>query len=139
MSRAIRLSKPERAIIRTLLSGRTDKVAQSVLDKLLASEVVLEAPSCHKALEWMAEELGNRLIPPPKGAAGVFAQISHRIRMLGLDERQIRRAAGAAGDQWTGLIKAESIIRQADRLLAGPAVESVARAGSFGAPISLED
>jgi hypothetical protein len=47
-----------------------------------------------------------------------YITLQKRINMSGLDADSIKRAAKAAGEQWNGKVKFESLIRQADSLLA---------------------
>lgn len=62
--------------------------------------------------------LGRRLIVPEHPPALFYITLQKRINMSGLDGNSIKRAAEAAAEQWGGKVKFESLIRQADSLLA---------------------
>lgn len=144
--KSIRLSAAEHSLLREVLlpctgpglSAKTSKTAQSILDKLQAATKVSLGISAKDAIAAWRSVLGSRLIEPPQGAAGVFAQIHRRLAALGLTEDQCRRAAVAAGVRWKGPIRAESIARQADALLSDEAPDDVGN-GTFGLAVSMSD
>jgi hypothetical protein len=65
--------------------------------------------------------LGRRLVLPaafPRCGQSWYVQLQNRINASGLTAAHLTAAANVAADQWRGPIKAESLIRQADVLLA---------------------
>lgn len=133
MARAVRLTKPERELIRNAIrvycspwgeqTKGTQKAADGVIQKLDQSEappekVAREYASVQEALTAFQSVLGRRLVIPPNGAGPVFAKMQAQIKSLGLTREQCRLAAMEAGKQWSqGSIKAQSIINQAEQLL----------------------
>lgn len=125
---AVRLTKAERELIRTLVNGcepKQRRVADGLLEKLAASEVPRkkEGPSVHVVIEVFRGVLGRRLITPPAPSPAWYAQQSAQLARMGMTVELCRRAAQVAAEVWQGPIRAESIIRQADKLLHEQAYE----------------
>lgn len=132
MARGFRPTKPERAAIKhaieytklhTAFSKGELKAADSVLEKLVACE----APQVKSrsgllvrdAITAFRSVIDRRLIAPPAGANGLFAQMQNRLNALGLTYEQCVTIATQANTEWkSGNIKVESLIRQAEVLLA---------------------
>lgn len=130
MAKGVRFTKSERESLKSVLShvyltdygSRIVKDAASILEKLeLAEMPVKKAPglSVNDAIAAFREVLGQRLLAPGYQAVGVLAQMKNRIQALGLTRDDCVRVATVAGAQWQGVIRAESLVRQADKLLAG--------------------
>lgn len=146
--KSIRLTVVEHALLSDVLTTMAqstydakpgkNRTARRILDKLQAAAKVSLGISAKDAIAAWRSVLGSRLIEPPSGASGVFAQIHRRLAALGLTEDQCRRAAVAAGVRWKGSIKAESIARQADVLLSDEAPDDVGN-GTFGLAVSMRD
>ena len=96
---------------------------QSAVEKVEASEFPSKKPptefSVTAAINAFRGVLRDRLIVPPYSAVGVLAAMKRRIVALGLTEESCTQVARAAAEQWRGPIRAESLVRQADALLAG--------------------
>lgn len=95
---------------------------ESVLSKLDAAEVAPRkkstALSVGAAIEVLRGVLGRRLVlPPGKLTAGWCAQMSNFLGKYGLTHELLKTAAVQASYEWQGNIKAESVIRQADKLI----------------------
>jgi hypothetical protein len=142
VARPVRFTAVERRTVGEALTLLEDhfgavnrRAIASVRTKLEASELpVRRGLPVARAIEAFRGVLGGRLIEPPSSASGVFAAMQKRLTALGLTIDNCAEVARAAGGAWTGAIKAESIIRQADRLLSGnPGTELRA------APIRLDD
>lgn len=123
MAGAIRLTKAEREYLRTWLTatGVMDfgkagaKVKVSLLAKLDKSEKPkTEGLGVKEAVGAFQGVLGDRLILP---MGAVWGMMQNRIKALGLTVEQCSAIASAAGTQWSGRIKAESLVRQAEKLL----------------------
>jgi hypothetical protein len=147
----IRFTKAERAVIRYMLSGPSDsllasekKAAASVLEKLDLSELVKGKKrsaglGAARACEVFAQVLGPRLVRPPPGAVEIYGAIGNRVRQLALTEEDCHYIATKASHLWTGMIKAESIVRNAEMLMAvdvGTPAKPVSR---VAAPVGMED
>lgn len=151
MAGAIRLTKAEREFLLNevpfvrecaLQSGnkRAMKVADAIIAKLEAAEKPRgSGVPAAQAVEAFREVLGNRLIAPLSGARGVWAQIQNRLNALGLSRMDCVSAAKAAAAEWRGPIKAESIVRQADRLLQAAQLEIPGARGASTAPVEMDD
>lgn len=118
----IRFTKAERQLIRSAIEALSHtKVTESILEKLDRSEVTpkkkREGMSVAAAIEAFRGVLGSRLVLPPNPSAGWYAMQSAQLTRLGMTPDLCRAVAMQAGSIWQGNIKAESIIRQADRLL----------------------
>lgn len=93
-----------------------------VLDEELKKSRKETGYSVRSAIEAAKGVLRSRLVlPAGKPSVVWFVQLQNRINASGLDEALIIKAATAAGEQWRGPVKFESLIRQADTLLAGTA------------------
>lgn len=66
------------------------------------------------AVEAFKGVLGARLVLP---MGSVWGMMQNRIRALGLSEGDCTRIATVAAAEWAGRIKAESLVRQAEKLL----------------------
>lgn len=133
----MRLTKAERELLDALLDldvrdltddvrerARFDKARLSLVAKLEAAEKPRgTGVAVAAAVEAFREVLGNRLIAPLSSARGVWAQMQNRLNALGLSRMDCISAAKVAGVEWRGAIKAESIVRQADRLLQAAQLE----------------
>lgn len=131
-ARAVSFTKPEREFLlaglgpggwNTALFKHGEKLAASVIEKLELSEFAAKKPShdltVNAAINAFRGVLRDRLIVPPYSAVGVLAAMKRRIVALGLTEETCAQVARAAAEQWRGPIRAESLVRQADALLAG--------------------
>lgn len=112
MPTAIRLAKPERALLVKLLEDDAEKhplvgakVRDAVLDKILKSE--LTKPKARPpGIGWraaanaMGEVLGSSLALPPNPDAGWCARMSGRIRDQGLSEDDFRLIARLWKAKW---------------------------------------
>jgi hypothetical protein len=127
---------------RATLRGTPDKRAlESVRTKLEVSALVKgkgRAPgiSVRAATDAFRRVLGDRLVLPPSGAAGVFAAMGKRLALLNLTEDDCEHVARAAAARWRGPVKAESLIRQAETLLSD-APQGTAPQGT--PPLEMED
>lgn len=130
MAKGLRLTKSERQSLKTLLDpvninvgnygNRLVKDAASILDKLELAEMPVAKGTyltVNDAIDAFAGVLGKRLIAPTFQAVGVRAQMKNRIQALGLTRADCVTVAKVAGAQWQGAIRAESLVRQADKLL----------------------
>src|SRR5690606_29631606 len=98
---------------------------ESALKKLELAEMPvkqrgLTVPDAIKAFR---EVLGPRLLAPRYEARGVLGQMKNRIQALGLTRDDCITIAKAAAVEWQGVIRAESLVRQADKLLASAQME----------------
>lgn len=125
MARGIRFTKAEREKIKTAIEDRpgydaSNAVNRSILSKLESAELPVKKHglSLQAALEAFRAVLGRRLIAPPAGAGGVFAQMARRVAALGLTLGDCTTVAKVAAVEWQGPVRAESLVRQADKLLA---------------------
>lgn len=125
MAGSIRLTKAEREYLRVVLDNTAlpDRRAphESILEKLEKSELVKGKGRGPTGLGYEAiigalrAAVGDRLIPP---MGGVIGMVTKRVQLLGLTISDIETIGREAALQWQGRIKAESIIRAAERLLA---------------------
>lgn len=123
---AIRLTAKEREFLTRKIDeagcvdAKEEKLRAAVLSKLEASELKVKHTGLliPEAIEAFKEVLGARLVIPPNGAAGVYMQIKRRIVALGLTRGDCTTVAKVAAVEWEGRIKVESLVRQADTLLA---------------------
>lgn len=127
MAGALRFTKAERELIRHALEwlrqgqDKSSKTAESVLEKLELAELPVRKGSyltVPDAISAFREVLGQRLLAPRFEARGVLGQMKNRIQALGLTRQDCITIAKVAGEQWQGVIRAESLVRQADKLLA---------------------
>ncbi len=136
---SIRLTKAERAYLEAALGSDPSKVAGRILEKLERSELVKgrgRAPGlgAQEAIRAFREVLGDRLVLPPPGAAGVYGQMANRLRDMGLTFDDCLTIARAAICWKARRIEAESLIRQAAKLLA----EGPEGAPKASAPLEME-
>lgn len=154
MASAIRLTKAERTVLREALEDWTSvvltevatkdkKIVEGILTKLDLSELGLKKKSTGlavpKAVEAFRGVLGARLIVPPTPGPSWWAQMSRKLADYGLTEGDCRTVAKVAAAQWQGPIRAESLIRQADRLLSMSQQELPIAAKHPKAGIDMED
>lgn len=102
------------------------KLAESVLSKLELAEMPVARGTyltVDDAIEAFSEVLGARLLAPEKKAVGVRSQMKSRIQALGLTRADCTTVAKVAAAKWQGVIRAESLVRQADRLMAESQLE----------------
>lgn len=146
MAVGVRFTKDERSYIRSFMTSDS-KVAQAILDKLDASEMVKSSAKAtgigwKAAADAMREVLGSSLALPPRPDLGWMARMSNRIRELGLTVDDCRIIAiHLKNKRWTSYSFDRSIWI-ADRLLA----EAKASPGSLpepkrwaSAPIGVDD
>jgi hypothetical protein len=103
---------------------RAGRVPESLLDKIERAEMLRAGATkglgAQRAVELFAEVLGSRLVRPPSGAGQSWGAMAARLKTLGLTETDCRTIARVAAAGWRpGPIRAESLVRQADVLLAG--------------------
>lgn len=127
--RAIRFTRAEKELLVELLgpaltaeSLKARKLASVIAAKLVAAEVPkpVSGTSTREAIDAFRRALGNRLIVPPSTAGGVYASMQRRLTDLGIGPADCYEVARIAGVAWDGPIRAESLVRQADKLLGGP-------------------
>jgi len=129
----VRFTKAEREVIKyaigELVSVRKasdHKHLDSVLAKLELAEMPVKKGTyltVPAAIDAFRGVLGNRLVAPPFSALGVLGKMKNRIQALGLTAADCVTVAKVAGAQWQGVIKAESLVNQADKLLAESQLE----------------
>lgn len=130
--RGVRFIKKELERLETVLEQALDlepdstarKELSSIVAKLEAAKKPIDKASftVPMAVRAIREVLGARIVLPPKyPSCGVewFSPLALRIKQLGLNQDDITEATKAAAQRWKGPIRAESIIRQADKLLTG--------------------
>lgn len=148
MARGIRFTKAERAWILGFADGQaaTSKLAASIVAKLEESELPVKRASyltVPDAIAAFRGVLGPRLIAPPFSAAGVMGQMKNRIQALGLTKTDCETIAKVAGVGWQGQIRAESLVRQADKLLTESQlplpVKAAPQPNSNGGAVELDD
>jgi len=123
---SIRFTKPERHVIRSALKWYEISHPQcahidSITEKLDKSEQPKSTGglSVGAAIEAFREVLGARLVVPPNPSAGWYAQLGKKLADSGISRQECVAVAKQAEATWrTGSIKAESLIRQCDVLLA---------------------
>jgi hypothetical protein len=94
---------------------------RSLVEKVKAADAPKDkgcSLSLKIALSAFDEVLGKRLVRPPPGAQAVWAQLTNRLKALGLTRDDCITVAKAAAGEWRGPIKAYSLLNQADTLLA---------------------
>jgi hypothetical protein len=128
VSGKLRLVKVEREVVRMALAEWNPlkqawvNAKESTLDKLDRSELIRgkgrpsTATPIRDVMRVFSGVLGRRLIPPPSSGRQIWAQMQRRVDALGVDLEGCRELAEEAGRRWQGSIKAESIVRQAERL-----------------------
>lgn len=125
--KGIRFTKAERKwLVETLEQCRTTALTAMVRDTILAKLELAEMPVANKqygvtvtdAITAFRETLGRRLIAPPFAAVGVLSQMKNRLAALGLTRGDCTTIAKVAAATWRGPVRAESLVRQADKLLA---------------------
>ena len=145
MAKGTRFTKSERELIRLGVLGLPSqgmRVAQlrardSVIAKLDASEEPVapkeKAFTLREAIEAFQSVLGQRLTTPPNPPVSWYIIQQRRLNMLGIGAPECCVIAAEAGQQWTGRIKAESLVNQGASLLA----DAEQRAATQGTPSSL--
>lgn len=129
MAGAIRLTQAEREVLaevdEILGDGFWDdpeershkksrKAWSSFIAKVRKSEAKAAGLDVKAAVEAFRGVLGSRLILP---MGAVWGMMQNRIRALGLTEADCTAIAKVAAADWAGRIKAESLVRQAEKLL----------------------
>lgn len=149
--RAVRFTKAEYAFLSmfleefldTALTDKERKLVTAVVRKLETAEMPVKSSGLPlaEALAAFREVLGSRLVTPPSGAAGVYAQMTKRLHALGLSRMDCVTIAKAAGVEWQGRIKAESLLRQGDVLLSSSqlGLPHVSGTPRTTAPVELSD
>jgi hypothetical protein len=156
MAGAIRFTKAEREWMRGWLENavkadaevgdtKAVRAGESVLKKLELAELPVKQRSyltVPDAIKAFREVLGPRLLAPRYEARGVLGQMKNRIQALGLTRSDCTTIAKVAGAEWKGVIRAESLVRQADKLLAGAQMELPATSTPHlrdSSPVELSD
>ncbi len=135
MARGIRFTRAEAALLKEILGFYVEscrrnegkvktrlKEAESIISKLELAEMPVKRGTylaVNDAVAAFKEVLGQRLVAPGFQAVGVLSQMKNRIQALGLTRADCVSIAKTAGAQWQGPIRAESLVRQADVLMAG--------------------
>lgn len=136
--KAVRFTRAEREYLFQLLP-LDNKIAISITAKLVAADKpAVKGLAVSTALDAFRRALGNRLIPPLRTASGVYAAMQKRLTALGLSEADCYEIARVAGEVWEGVIRAESLVRQADKLLGGLG-GAVTKPPLPGQPVTLGD
>ncbi len=140
MAGAIRLTKAEREFITraigTCRDNKEEKLRTSIIAKLDKSEAPRGTGIDVKAAVATFEGvLGARLIKP---IGAVWGMMQSRLRVLGLTEADCTRIATVAGADWAGRIKAESLVRQAEKMLSDTAAGPSTPRSKRGA-LDMED
>lgn len=154
MASGIRFTKPERQLLRDLLdhvgplgplAGIYDMKAMAaascIRHKLDASEQPKAASglAVGEAITAFREVLGNRLVVPPSPSAGWYAQLGRELANTGITRLQCTQIAKTADATWRmKFIKAESLIRQAQLLLAEAQQDLTFESADFNAT-TMED
>ena len=140
----IRFTKVEREYLRTWLEAtgvmdfgaKGQKAKASILAKLDKAEAPKASGLDVKAaVEAFRGVLGSRLILP---MGAVWGMMQNRIRALGLTEEDCRTIATVAASDWQGKVKAESLVRQAEKLLSESSVPASAKSTPRGRRGALE-
>lgn len=102
---------------------KTFEASKSILKKLDESEAPLNKSAANhltvnQAIGAFRSVLDRRLLVPPNGAGLVYIRMQAKLKDLALTHEQCITAATQAGRQWQGNIKAQSILNQAEMLLA---------------------
>lgn len=149
MARAIRFTKAERELLLRLVSpvdmslnncgSKIVKTAAAIRAKLELSELPVKGSylTVTDAISAFREVLGNRLVAPGFQAVGVLGQMKNRIQALGLTRADCVTIAKVAGAEWQGLVRAESLVRQADKLMANGQLEISTPHTRNGSPVEL--
>jgi hypothetical protein len=150
--KGIRFTKSERDSLKKILGhvhlsdygSRIVKDAHAILEKLELAEMPVKKGtylSTNDAIAAFKEVLGQRLLAPGFQAVGVLAQMKNRIQALGLTRQDCVTIAKVAGSEWQGVIRAESLVRQADKLLAKSQldIKSFAPPPRGGGAVELSD
>lgn len=140
----LRLTKAEREWIRLALFAYAPedvpekqyvKITESIREKLRKSEAPkstgIDVKAAVQAFEGV---LGTRLVMPMGSVWGIM---QNRIRALGLTVEDCTKIATVAAGEWAGRVKAESLVRQAEKLLQGDKTSTPVR-GKRGA-LDMED
>ncbi len=123
----LNLSVADVALLKLVLgefnNGSTKKHIAALLAKIEKVEMLAGMKrtgiTVGAALDAFKGVLGPRLLVPPSSAAGVFGQMAQRLKALGLTAADCVAVAKSANERWPrGAIRAESLVRQADSLLA---------------------
>lgn len=124
--RGVRFTKAEVAALLSAaeherLATRGSAALSRAVDKLEAATLPVKKPTygatVPQAIEAFRGVLGARLVCPPWTAKGVLAMMSKRLTALGLTVGDCTTIAKVAAAQWQGAVRAESLVRQADKLL----------------------
>lgn len=153
--KGVRFTKAEAALVRELLewdthktyrdAGKRHAVGVAALNKLEAAEMPVKKPTygvtVPEAIEVFRGVLGRRLIAPPWSAAGVLAQMKNRLVALGLTRGDCTTIAKVAAAEWQGPVRAESLVRQADKLMAmaQQEIDLTPTNNTGGSPVELTD
>lgn len=135
MAIALRLTKPERTILAELLTVKLEeggkpgplKLYASIADKLEASELLSSKKSSgaafpvKDAIEAFRSVLGDRLVVPPNPGKLFYILMSKGLGFLGADAETCKEIAQQAAVEWSGRIRAESLVRQGAVLLTSAA------------------
>lgn len=130
--KGVRFTKAEADLIRALLEteaslarrdrGKRQAVAASALAKLETAELPVKKAqygvTVNEAIDAFRGVLGRRLLTPPWSAIGVLSAMKNRLAALGLTRGDCETVARVAATEWQGTVRAESIVRQADKLMA---------------------
>lgn len=103
-------SNPELSEIRELINRAKE-------GKKAASEV--PGLSFKAIIECLTEGLGSRLLLPPKPSPAWTIRIVLKVKELGLDADQLRVLGHTTARDWRGGVEADSILRNALKLLSG--------------------
>jgi hypothetical protein len=135
--KAVRFTRAEREYLLQLLP-EDNTTARKVAAKLAAAAAPASPGgiSVVTACDAFRRVLRDRLILPLKTARGVYAAMQKRLTALGLSEADCHEIARVAGEVWEGAIRAESLVRQADKLLGGLAGTATSIPGRPGAPVA---
>ncbi len=122
MAGALRLNKAERKWLLEVAGASEALAARSILTKLEKIEVkpkVAVGVPIQEVIEIFRGVLGARLLPPLPSARVIFVTLQRRVTALGLSRQDCVTVAKQADYEWrNGRIKVESLIRQAETLLA---------------------
>lgn len=124
--KGVRFTKAEREFLVLAIethdcTPKQENLRDAIKAKLELAEMPVNKPAGLKvadAISAFRGVLGRRLVEPPSAAYGVMGYMKQRIAALGLTVRDCETIAKVAAAEWRGAVKAESLVRQADRLLA---------------------
>lgn len=142
--RAVRFTRLEAQLLTELIgpaltadSLKARKIASVIAAKLVAANTPKPAKGTpiREAIDAFRRALGNRLVVPPSSAAALYASMQRRLSDLGIGAADCYEVARIAAVVWEGSVRAESLVRQADKLL-GSDEQPKAAAGS---PVTLGD